>query len=72
MIGTLIAATSGYKTYMVVGAYLLCIAIEVGLGYDIPGFTAGDDWLGDLFTALGLGTLRAGVAKAAVGKIFGR
>lgn len=61
---------SGFKTYIVVAAMILCIAAEVFLGFDIPGYEPGADWLGDLLTAAGLGTLRHGIATAALGRVL--
>lgn len=52
---------NGKKTYIIVGLYLLCLAAEKALGFDIPGFDAGEDWVGTTLAVLGLGTLRAGV-----------
>jgi hypothetical protein len=54
----------GKKTYIIVAVSVLAIVAEKFLGIDIPGFEVGEDWLGGLLTMLGLGTLRAGVAKA--------
>lgn len=56
----------GWKTYIVVGVMLLAVAVEKGLGLDVPGITVADDWLLVVLNALSLGTLRAGVAN--VGK----
>jgi hypothetical protein len=61
---------SGYKTYIVVMAMLLCILAEVVLGLDVPGYEPGPDWLGDVLTALGLGTLRHGIAATALGRVL--
>lgn len=65
---------SGYKTYGVVGLYLACLAAEKALGWDVPGFDAGPNWLNDVFVAAGVGTIRAGIAtstKSAVRKTLG-
>jgi hypothetical protein len=61
---------NGWKTYIVVAAMILCIVAEVALGLDVPGYEPGPDWLGDLLTAVGLGTLRHGVASAALSRIL--
>jgi hypothetical protein len=53
----------GYKTYIVAGALLLIVAIEKVLGVEVPGVELGEDWLLVVMNALGLGTLRAGIAK---------
>jgi len=54
----------GYKTYIVVAALLLVVAIEKGLGFDVPGVDLGEDWLLIVLNAAGLGALRAGVTKS--------
>jgi hypothetical protein len=61
---------SGYKTYLIVAAMVLCIGAEVFLGIDVPGYDPGPDWLGDLLTALGIGTLRHGLAAEAVRRML--
>jgi hypothetical protein len=53
----------GYRTYIVAASLLLIVIVEKVLGIDIPGATVGDDWLFVILNALGLGTLRAGIAK---------
>lgn len=60
---SILAALSGKKTYIVVALFLACIGAEVGLGFDIPGFDPGTDWLAQVMGMLGIGALRAGVAK---------
>lgn len=52
----------GKKTYIIVAVFVLCVLIERFAGIDIPGFTVGDDWLGQVLAMLGIGTLRAGIA----------
>lgn len=54
---------SGKKTYIVVATSLVLIALEVGLKIDIPGYTPGADWVGDVLTLLGIGALRDGIDK---------
>jgi len=56
---------SGYKTYIIVAIFVLCVVLDRFLGIDIPGFEAGDNWLEMTMAMLGLGTLRAGVSAAA-------
>jgi hypothetical protein len=56
---------SGYRTYIIVALFVLCVVLERFLGFDIPGFEAGDNWLELVMAMLGLGTLRAGIAKVA-------
>lgn len=53
----------GYKTYIVMAVVIACVVVEKGLGWDIPGFDAGDDWMGWILGALGLGAMRSAVAK---------
>lgn len=55
---------SGYKTYIVAALLAIVGIVEGLLGMDIPGVTVSDDWMLVLLNALGLGALRAGVAKA--------
>lgn len=58
---------SGKKTY-IVGAMVIAIGVIEGpLGMDIPGVDIGPDWVMYVMNGMGLGTLRAGIAKAAVG-----
>lgn len=61
---SIVETLAGKKTYIIVGISVLAILAEKVAGIDIPGFEVGEDWLGNLLTMLGLGTLRAGVAKA--------
>ena len=58
------AFLSGYKTYVIAGLFIACVLAEKFAGFDIPGFNAGADWLETVLAALGLGALRAGLAKA--------
>ncbi len=53
----------GYKTYIVLGVFVLGVITEVFLGLDVPGFEPGDRWMEYILGALGLGALRNGVAK---------
>jgi hypothetical protein len=59
---SVLAALKGRKTYIVVAAFLLCVAIEKLAGIDIPGFNVEGNWLEMTLAMLGLGTLRAGIA----------
>lgn len=59
----IIAALAGYKTYGIVVLFLVLVAAEKLLGWDVPGFEVGDDWLTVVMAALGLGSLRLGIAK---------
>lgn len=60
---TAVTSLRGYKTYIVAGTLALCVAVERGLGVDVPGVTVGDDWMVLLLNAAGLSTLRAGMKK---------
>lgn len=53
----------GKKTYAISFAVLLCVLIEKGFGWDVPGFVTPENWQTLVFEAAGLGTLRAGVGK---------
>ena len=54
---------NGYKTYLVMAALLAVVALEKGLGLDVPGVALGDDWTLIVMNAIGLGALRAGIGK---------
>ena len=41
---------------------LLCVAVERGLGIDVPGVEVADNWMMLVMNALGLGSLRRGIA----------
>ena len=56
-------ALSGWKTYIVVAVYIAAVLSKKFLGVDIPGFDVSGDWLSQVWAMLGLGALRAGVAK---------
>ena len=53
----------GKKTYIIVAIAIISVAIEKFAGIDLPGFDPGDDWLGYILAAAGLGSLRAGIGK---------
>ena len=57
-------ALSGAKTYIIAGIVIVATLAEKFAGIDVPGFDPGADWLGFIMAALGLGALRAGVAKS--------
>ena len=59
------AGLSGKKTYIVVITMIVLVALEKGAGIDIPNYDPGPNWMNDILTALGLGTIRLGIAKAA-------
>lgn len=55
----------GYKTYIVAALMIAVVAAEAFLGLDVPGVDVSSaDALEYILAALGLGTLRAGVAKS--------
>jgi hypothetical protein len=54
---------SGYKTYIVAAMLLIAVAVEKGLGIDVPGMTVTDDWMVLVLNSMGLGTLRAALGK---------
>lgn len=56
---------AGYRTYIIAVTLVLVVLVEKGLGIDVPGVEVGSDWLTYVLGALGLGTLRAGVASTA-------
>lgn len=58
---------NGWKTYLVAAALAVVVAIERGLGIDIPGVEVGEDWLVLLLNAAGLGALRHGIARGLPG-----
>jgi hypothetical protein len=51
---------NGYKTYIIAAILALLVAAEKVLGWDVPGFDAGGDWIGFLLAALGISTARNG------------
>lgn len=61
------AGLMGKKTYIVVIAMICLVVMEKAFGIDIPNYDPGADWMNDILTAAGLGTLRAGIAKGLLG-----
>ena len=55
---------AGYRTYIIAAVLVLVVAVEKGLGIDVPGVDVSSDWLTHVLAALGLGTLRAGITGA--------
>jgi len=53
---------AGYRTYIIAAVLIICTLAEKVLGIDIPGVDVGQNWLETILAALGLGTLRAGIA----------
>jgi len=63
VIAKLATLGQGYRTYIIVGVFLLCVGVEKLHGIDIPGFDPGQNWLETVLGALGLGSLRAALGK---------
>lgn len=59
----------GKKTYIVAAMILLCVAVEKGLGIDVPGVEIADNWLMLVFESLGLASLRNGVASGLLNRM---
>ena len=59
----MLLSLNGYKTYLVMAALLAVVALEKGLGLDVPGVALGEDWMLVVMNAIGLGTLRHGIGK---------
>ncbi len=55
---------AGYRTYIIAAVLILVVVVEKGFGIDVPGVDVGPDLLTQILAALGLGTLRAGIAGA--------
>lgn len=53
----------GKKSYIIAAMVLLMVAVEKGLGIDVPGVVVDDNWMLVVANALGLGSLRAGISK---------
>lgn len=66
MLEKLASFGAGFRTYIIVFVVILCVVAEKLFGVDIPGFDPGQDWLGFILGALGLGALRAGVKNDVV------
>lgn len=61
--GAITSLFAGKRTYIIVVFFLIGVALEKLVGFDIPGFDPGQDWLAYVLGALGLGGLRAAVSK---------
>lgn len=55
---------SGKKSYLLVVTILAVVGVEKGLGVDVPGIQVDENWMELVFAALGLGTLRSGIATS--------
>lgn len=60
----ILMALQGKKTYIIAALVVVLVGIEKFAGIDVPGFDPGQDWLAFILGALGLSSLRAGVAKS--------
>ncbi len=60
----MLLSLNGHKTYLVMAALLAVVALEKGLGPNVPGVALGDDWMLVVMNAIGLGTLRHGIQKS--------
>lgn len=59
----------GKKTYIIAGMILLSVVVERGLGIDVPGIEVADNWGLVVMNALGLGSLRSGIASGLLARI---
>lgn len=66
MLEKLVSFGAGFRTYIIVFVIIIGVVAEKLLGVDVPGFDPGQDWLGFILGALGLGTLRAGIKNDVV------
>jgi hypothetical protein len=53
----------GKKTYLTAAVLLVAVAVEKGLGLDVPGLTVDENWLVVVMNAIGLGSLRSALNK---------
>lgn len=60
---TFMEMLDGYKMYILSGLLVLCVVVEKGFGWDIPGLTIGDNWMDYIFTAWGLAAGRSAMKK---------
>lgn len=57
-------ALQGKKTFILVLVALLVVALEKGLGWDVPAVAVGDDWQKLVWEALVAGSLRLGMGNS--------
>jgi hypothetical protein len=57
----------GYETYLVMAALLAVVALEKGLGLDVPGMALGEDWMLVMMNAIRLVALALGSGKGGEG-----
>jgi hypothetical protein len=60
----------GWKTLTAVALMVVVALAEGVLGIDVPGVTVADNWVTLLIEALGLGGLRAAMAKQIIGGLL--
>ena len=53
----------GKKFHLVVAVFIFAMAVEGGLGVDIPGFEVPDNWLDYILAAFGLSAGRDALRK---------
>lgn len=51
----------GYRTYVIVGIFVLGNVAENIVGIDLPFFAADPDWINNLLIMLGIGTARGAI-----------
>ena len=59
----------GKKTYIIAAMIVLSVIVERGLGIDVPGIEVTDNWLLVVMNALGLSSLRKGVASGILARV---
>lgn len=59
----------GKKTYIIAAMILLSVLVERGLGIDVPGIEVTDNWAIVVMNALGLSSLRKGIATGLLARI---
>jgi hypothetical protein len=52
------------KMYGIAVVLVIIVIAEKVLGWDVPGVDVGDDWLGFILAALGLGATKAAIVKS--------
>ena len=61
---TIIELLKNKKMYGIAVVVIIIVIAEKMLGLDIPGVDVGDDWLGFVLAALGLGATKAAIVKS--------
>lgn len=60
---TVLDMLDGYKMYILSALLFLCVVVEKGFGWDIPGLTIGDNWMDYIFVSWGLAAHRSAMNK---------